>query len=151
MKKSSFTITSERINVRAYREGFTDPTCGAVVLFEGLVRNHHEGKDVTALSYEHHPIMAEPEGEKIIQEALQNFPISHAAVIHRVGDVPIGEEAVLSLAVSVHRAEAFAACQYLIDEVKHRVPIWKKETYTDGTTIYTEQCEGCSSRKHTHS
>jgi len=141
-----FTITDQRIETEKLRAEFADETCGAVVLFDGLVRNHHEGKAVQGLAYEHHPIMAEPEGQKIIEEAMQRFPITHAMAVHRVGDVPIGEAAVITMVASSHRAEAFAACQYLIDEIKHRVPIWKYETYVDGTSVYTEQCAGCSAR-----
>ena len=146
-----FTITDQVINTDALRAEFGDETCGAVVLFDGLVRNHHEGKAVFALAYEHHPIMAEPAGQKIMKEALEKFPVTHVMAVHRVGDVPIGEAAVITMAAASHRAEAFAACQYLIDEIKHRVPIWKFETYEDGSSAYTEQCAGCSARAgHMH-
>ncbi len=145
-----FTITEERIDYAKLRQEFADDTCGAVVAFEGLVRNHHEGKEVTALAYEHHPIMAHPEGEKILQEAMEKFPITQASAVHRVGDVPIGECVVVTMVASSHRAEAFEACQYLIDEIKHRVPIWKYETYADGTSVYTEQCAGCCAGAHKH-
>ena len=143
-----FSITEQKIDTSSLQKEFTDDSCGAVVVFEGLVRNHHEGKEVTALAYEHHPIMATPEGEKIVLEAKEKFPITHAVAVHRVGDVPIGEAAVVTLVSSSHRAEAFAACQYLIDEIKHRVPIWKYETYSDGSSVYTEQCSGCASAHH---
>lgn len=145
-----FTITDSRIDTPKLYAEFGDKTCGAVVLFDGLVRNHHMGKSVSALAYEHHPIMAEPEGQKILTEALKKFPITHALAVHRVGDVPIGEAAVITMVAASHRAEAFEACQYLIDEIKHRVPIWKHETYADGSSVYTEQCEGCSNRAHKH-
>jgi len=142
-----FQITSDRIDAEQLRKNIEDPTCGGVVVFDGLVRNHHNGKAVSKLSYEHHPVMAHPEGEKVIQECLEKFPITHAVAVHRVGDIPIGEAAVITMAASAHRAEAFAACQYLIDEIKTRVPIWKHETYEDGTSVYIEQCEGCCSKK----
>lgn len=145
-----FTITDSFIDLSALRTSFSDDSCGAVVVFDGLVRNHHEGKAVSALSYEHHPLMAEPEGKKIILEALEKFPITHALAVHRVGNVPIGEAAVVTIVAASHRAEAFLACQYLIDEIKHRVPIWKYETYEDGTALYTEQCAGCASRGVRH-
>ena len=145
-----FQITTSPIDTDALRRRAADDTCGAVVVFDGLVRNHHQGKAVSALAYEHHPIMAQPEGEKILQEVHDKFPITHAIAVHRVGDVPIGEPAVVTIASASHRAEAFAACQYLIDEIKHRVPIWKYETYTDGSSVYTEQCAGCSARAHQH-
>ena len=143
-----FTITSECIPTYQLQRDLNDDTCGAVVVFEGLVRNHHQGKSVTALAYEHHPIMAQPEGEKILKEVMEKFPITHAIAVHRIGDVPIGQAAVVTMVASSHRAEAFEACQYLIDEIKHRVPIWKYETYADGSSVYTEQCEGCSARHH---
>ena len=143
-----FKISTDYIDTNQLRTDFEDDTCGAVVVFDGLVRNHHLGKSVVALAYEHHPIMAQPEGEKILQEVMEKFPITHALAVHRVGDVPIGEAAVVTMVASSHRAEAFAACQYLIDEIKHRVPIWKHETYADGSSVYTVQCEGCSARHH---
>jgi len=144
-----FQITPEPIETEKIRREFGDHSCGAVVVFDGLVRNHHMGKEVSALAYEHHPIMAHPEGEKVLKEVYEKFPITHALAVHRVGDIPIGEAAVITMAASSHRADAFEACQYLIDEIKTRVPIWKYETYTNGSSLYIEQCAGCCAKKKT--
>lgn len=148
---SYFSIVSHPVDEGVLKRSFSDLSCGAVVTFDGRVRNHHAGKEVSALSYEHHPLMAIPEGSLIVEEALARFPITQAIAVHRVGDVPLGEIAVLTMVSSPHRAEAFQACQFLIDEIKHRVPIWKYETYSDGTSLYTEQCEGCAARSQVHS
>jgi len=139
-----FTITAEPINTEHHRKSFVDESCGALVSFEGIVRNHHEGKSVTSLSYEHHPVMAQPEGEKILTQSLKSFPIHSAMAIHRIGNVPIGEVAVIVLVASSHRREAFEACQHIIDEIKRKVPLWKFETYADGTSLYTDLCKGCA-------
>jgi len=122
-------------------------TCGGIVTFEGRVRNHHEGKEVTALEYSAHPVLAEKEGLAVLVEAQQKFPqITHVQAIHRTGPLALGDIAVLVIAASSHRAESFEACRWLIDEIKHRVPIWKLEHYPDDNSEWTG-CEGC---KHIH-
>ena len=105
---------------------------GAVVTFDGRVRDHNEGKTVQRLAYSAYAALALSEGETIIAEALAKFALSAAACCHRLGDLALGEAAVRVWAAAAHREEAFAGCRYIIDEVKARVPIWKKETYVDG-------------------
>jgi molybdopterin synthase catalytic subunit len=95
---------------------------------------------VRHLEYEAFQSLAEREGERIVAEAIEKFGIKRAACVHRVGDLAIGELAVWVGTSSAHRAEAFAACRYIIDAVKHRVPIWKKEHYIDGTSGWVN-CE----------
>ena len=138
-----FSIQSTALDLTALRVDFADPTCGAVVAFEGLVRNHHEGRDVTQLHYEAHPILADQEGKKILAETLEKFPITHALAVHRVGTLAIGEPAVITLTASSHREAAYEANRYLIDEIKSRVPIWKQETYASGEVEWTSPCPNC--------
>ena len=111
----------------------SDPRGGAVVVFEGRVRDHNAGKVVTRLEYEAYIALAEKEGLKIIQEALGAFDILAARCTHRVGVLQIGEVAVWVVVQAAHRQAAFQACQYIIEEVKRRVPIWKKEYGPDGS------------------
>jgi molybdopterin synthase catalytic subunit len=110
--------------------------CGAVAVFEGRVRNHHQGKAVTELVYESYGPMALKMMEEILQEAFEKWKVDKITAVHRTGPVPLGETAVWVGVASAHRAEAFEACRYLIDEIKMRVPIWKKETYGDGSQVW---------------
>ena len=125
----------------------TDAAAGAYVGFEGWIRNHNEGEDVLRLEYEVYEPLAVKEGEKIIAEAMDRFPILHAECVHREGLLEIGECAVWVGVTSAHRDEAFAACRYIIDEVKVRLPIWKKEYYADGNSGWVN-CERCAAHAH---
>ena len=107
---------------------------GASVVFEGTVRNNNEGREVKSLEYEAMESLASKEGNRIIEEALVKFPIDCAECIHRIGHLQIGDIAIRVVVTSGHRKEAFAACQYIVDEVKARVPIWKKEHYSSGSS-----------------
>lgn len=108
------------------------PEVGGVVTFTGRVRNHHNGREVTALEYSVYPELAQFEGERIVQEGLSRFGLIYAHAAHRVGPVPIGEVAVWVLAGGAHRQESFSACRWIIDEIKKTVPVWKHEWYGDG-------------------
>jgi len=112
----------------------TAPSAGARVVFEGTVRNLNENKKVERLEYEAMETLACNEGERIVFEALDKFPIISAECVHRVGMLEIGDVAIRVVVLASHRKEAFDACQYIVDEVKSRVPIWKKEHYADGAT-----------------
>ena len=133
----------------ALQAELTDPAAGACVTFEGWVRNENEGKEVHRLEYEGYEAMAVKEGAKITAEARDKFGILHATCVHRVGHLDIGEMAVWVGVTSGHRTEAFRACEYIIDEIKHRLPIWKKEYYTDGDSGWVN-CEACASHAHPH-
>src|SRR5579863_755023 len=124
-----FKLSQEPLGSSAGCSGFQD---GASVRFEGVVRDHNEGRKVVALEYEAFDELAETEGEKVLREAKDRFPISRAECVHRVGKLALGDVAVRVEVWSGHREEAFAACRYIIDEIKHRVPIWKKEFYEEG-------------------
>ena len=129
-----FTISSESLNRKALRASLQDVSSGAFVLFEGWVRDHNEGRPVLRLEYEVYEPLAVTEGNAILEEARQRFAISRVAAVHRQGLLELTEPAVLVGVSAAHRGAAFDACRYVIDEVKARVPIWKREHYADGTT-----------------
>jgi molybdopterin synthase catalytic subunit len=108
------------------------PDRGAITSFLGLVRDHHVGRGVTRLEYSAYAPMAEAECARIVSEAEVRWPV-RVALEHRIGALEIGDAAVVIAAAAAHRDEAFAACRFVIEEVKRRVPIWKKEFYADGT------------------
>lgn len=126
------------------RAALEDRRCGAFASFEGWVRDHNEGRAVRRLEYEAYERLGTAEGERIIAEAIERFGIARARCVHRVGTLELGDLAVWVGASAAHRDEAFAACRYIIDEVKHRLPIWKKEHYTDGDSGWVN-CERCAS------
>lgn len=107
-------------------------SAGACVTFEGWVRDNNAGRGVRRLDYQAYAPLAESEGQRIIAEAMRQFPIVDVHCVHRVGTLAIGELAVWVGVSAAHRDAAFAACRYVIDEVKKRVPIWKNEHYADG-------------------
>jgi adenylyltransferase/sulfurtransferase len=151
---SSFRFSHTPIDTAALREALANPESGGYTSFEGWVRNHNEGHKVRRLEYEAFEPLAVKEGERIVAEAIKRFGIERAACVHRVGDLGIGDMAVWVGASARHRDEAFRACRYIIDEVKHRVPIWKKEHYENGDSGWVN-CERCAApgdhETHDHS
>src|SRR5579863_2774769 len=146
---AAFRFSRTPIDVESLRKELADPACGGYTSFEGLVRNHNEGLSVRHLEYEAFEPLAVKEGERIVAEAIQRFGIEHAACVHRIGDLAIGEMVVWVGAAARHRDEAFVACRYIIDEVKHRVPIWKKEHYENGDSGWVN-CERCAAPTADH-
>ena len=142
-----FSISNEAIDVGAFRRDLHDPSCGALVLFEGLVRNHNEGRAVDRLEYEVYEPLAVSEGQRVLAEAAERFDIVASAGIHRHGLLSLEEPAVIVGVISHHRSAAFDACRYIIDEIKVRLPIWKKEYYSDGTTEWVN-CRQCAAHRH---
>lgn len=117
--------------------------CGAVVAFLGVVRDcDDEGRAVDGLSYEAYHEMAVPEMRAIAAEASARFGTARVALAHRVGTLAVGEASVAVAAAAPHRGVAFGACEYVIDELKRRVPIWKKERYRDGNARWRENADG---------
>jgi molybdopterin synthase catalytic subunit/uncharacterized membrane protein YfcA len=112
---------------------------GAIATFEGLVRNHNDGRSVLFLEYESYDALALKEGNAIVKQAFHRFDLIDAICVHRVGRLKVGEAAVWVGTAAAHRREAFEACQFIIDQVKHRVPIWKKEFYSDGETTWVRR------------
>jgi molybdopterin synthase catalytic subunit len=131
------------LDMPALRAELTDPSCGGFAAFEGWVRDHNEGQRVTRLEYEAFEPLAVREGERVIAEARERFGIHNALCVHRLGALELGEVAVWVGAAAAHRDEAFRACRYIIDEVKHRLPIWKKEHYASGDSGWVN-CERCA-------
>lgn len=146
---SRFRLQSTPITADPRAAGLTDPASGGYVSFEGWVRNHNEGREVLRLEYEAMSGLAEREGERIIAEACARYGVTHACCVHRVGELAIGDMAVWVGVSARHRDEAFRACRYIIDEVKHRVPIWKKEHYEHGDSGWVN-CERCAAHAHDH-
>ncbi|HEY8533370.1 MAG TPA: molybdenum cofactor biosynthesis protein MoaE [Micromonospora sp.] len=124
-------VTTEPLDLAAHEAAVADPRAGAVVSFQGVVRNHDRGRAVASLEYEAHPRAAAVLRE-VAMEIAADPAIYAVAVSHRVGPVAIGEAALVAAVSSAHRAEAFAACARLVDEVKARLPVWKRQVFTDG-------------------
>jgi len=143
----AFSFSHTALEPQRYRESLADRAAGGYASFEGWVRDHNEGRTVQRLEYEAFEALAIKEGERIVAEAVQRYGVTGAACVHRVGSLAIGDLAVWVGVSAAHRGEAFAACRYIIDEVKHRVPIWKKEHYTDGDSGWVN-CERCAAAPH---
>ena len=127
-----FAIADAPFDIAPWRARLLATEAGAYASFEGWVRDRNEGRAVDALTYEAYIALAEAEGERILAEACARFAIVDAACVHRVGRLALGELAVWVGVSAGHRDAAFAACRWIIDEVKARVPIWKHEQYADG-------------------
>jgi molybdopterin synthase catalytic subunit len=120
-------LTDSPIDPQALVRQVMRKSDGAYVLFEGVVRNHHQGKSVESIFYDAYRPMAEKEIAKIVTAVEGEFPAVAVAVIHRLGLLQVGDASIAIVCASPHRGEAFAACRALIDRIKETVPIWKKE------------------------
>lgn len=125
-------IKNTPLSVDECRKWLVDDTVGGEVLFVGKVRNHTQDKEVIRLDFEAYAPMAIKEMRKIAEQAMAKWPISQVIIHHRVGQLDVGEIAVIIGIAAAHRKEAFAACEYAIDTLKESVPIWKKEIFADG-------------------
>ena len=123
------------------------PAHGGVASFLGQVRDHHDGRTVSRLEYSAYGPMAEEECARIVAEAEARWPV-RIALEHRVGTLEIGDVAVAVAAAGAHRDEAFAACRFVIEEAKRRVPIWKKEFYLDGAVQWVDPTRAASEVTH---
>ncbi|HEX9754927.1 MAG TPA: molybdenum cofactor biosynthesis protein MoaE [Gemmatimonadales bacterium] len=130
-------LTADPVRIEDLIAAVSGPEHGGIALFLGTVRDHDGGRDVTRLEYSAYGEMAEAECERIVREATARWA-ARVAVSHRIGTLAIGEIAVAVAAAAAHRAEAFDACRYVIEELKRRVPIWKLETYADGTEAWVD-------------
>jgi molybdopterin synthase catalytic subunit len=139
---SDFLISETAIDIAPLRARLAIARAGAVATFEGLVRDHNEGRAVRALGYQAYGALALREGERILAEARRQFALEHALCVHRTGELAIGDVAVWVGVSAAHRDAAFAACRYIIDEAKRRVPIWKKEFYADGESEWLHRAAG---------
>jgi molybdopterin synthase catalytic subunit len=118
-----------------------DPGCGAVSTFVGTTRDNFQGKKVTKLSYEGYVPMAEKELRKICDDATEKYSVSKIAAVHILGDCPVGKASVILACSSPHRRDALRCCEYLIDELKARVPVWKREVYEGDSSVWKENVE----------
>ena len=125
-------LTRTRIDVTPLLAAAARPECGAVNLFLGTTRDHHEGRHVLRLEYEAYERMALGALDALERSACERFALAHCAVVHRLGEVPVGEASVAVVMSSPHRAAAFDAARWLMDELKRTVPIWKKEYFAGG-------------------
>ncbi len=137
-----FFVTDKKIDIDSLKGNLKNTQAGALVIFEGLVRDNNEGFKVESLEYEIFKELAQKEGEIVIKEALDRFNIIDAVCVHREGHLQITEDAVWIGVTSKHRSDAFKACSYIIDEIKLRLPIWKKEYYVDKLAEWVD-CKGC--------
>ena len=125
-------ISSDKIDIQRVIEATTSEKAGAIDVFIGTVRNNSLSKNVVKLEYETYDAMAIKKMEELVLEAKTLWPVEKAAIVHRKGKLEIGDIAVVIAVSTPHRAESFAACQWIIDNLKKVVPIWKKEFYDDG-------------------
>ena len=125
-------LTRCRIDAEKLVATAKHPEDGAVVVFDGIVRNHTRGRRTLHLDYEAYEEMAEKQMAALAREACQRFGVRHVTLVHRLGCLEIGETSVLIVVASAHRSHAYEASRWLIDTLKQQVPIWKKETFADG-------------------
>ena len=125
-------LTDQPIDANALVDSVMRDSDGAYVLFEGVVRDHHEGKSVESIFYDAYRPMAEKEIDIIVRDVQSQFPDVALAVLHRLGHLVVGDASIAIVAASPHRAEAFEACRMTIDRIKEAVPIWKKERGPNG-------------------
>ena len=137
-------ISSDSLDPAALLSRAHHPKAGAVVLFSGEVRNNNAGKAVAYLEYEAHVSMASKMISSILLEAKAKWSLNIALAQHRIGKVEVGDTAVVVITSSAHRKEAYAANRFIIDKIKHEVPIWKCEYFVDGTKEWGGRC-GCES------
>lgn len=133
MTQASFQLTENTVDMATLSAELRDPSSGAVVTFDGRVRDHNDGHRVSGLEYQAYPALALATGKRILEEEITRHRLLRAIAVHRTGPIAIGECAVWVGVASEHRAAAFAAAQSIMERLKYELPIWKKETYLDGT------------------
>jgi molybdopterin synthase catalytic subunit len=132
----SFRLSPDPIDPSALQAALRDPRAGACANFEGWVRVRNEGREVRTLDYEAYGPLAEKEGARILAEARDRFGLVAAACVHRIGALAPGDLAIWVGVTAEHRGAAFEACRLIVDQVKARVPIWKREGYADGGAVW---------------
>jgi molybdopterin synthase catalytic subunit len=133
-------LSTDPLDLDALLAASSDDRAGALVVFGGTVRNHHEGRAVTQLTYSAYAPLAEKLIAAIERETVARFQVLHCRVVHRTGALGIGDAAIYAVVRAAHRREAFAAAQYAVDRVKHEVPVWKEEFYADGSSAFVQGC-----------
>ncbi|MFA7329985.1 MAG: molybdenum cofactor biosynthesis protein MoaE [Candidatus Delongbacteria bacterium] len=140
---SAFSLSDTPLAPEALARDLCHDGAGALVVFEGRVRDENEGRAVLRLDYEAYEVLCLKEGGRILDEARTRFGLLGACGVHRTGSLELGECAIWVGALAAHRGAAFDACRWIIDELKQRLPIWKREHYRDGTTGWV-RCEACA-------
>ena len=138
------SIVRDEIDLEGLRRRKQDPQAGAVLIFYGDVRNHSQKHDVSFLEYEAHERMALKQITKIIEQAQQKWELHKVEVIHRLGKLAVTDCSIAIAVSTSHRNEAYEASRYIIDTIKHSVPIWKKEHFVNGESNWSEGCEASS-------
>lgn len=133
-----FELTDFAIEPASLRSTLSSPSAGAFCSYEGWVRDSNVGKDVSELHYSSYPELAESMAGEIMEEAAERFDLIDVMLVHRIGALKVGEIAVWIGVTAAHRGDTFLACRYIIDNVKYRLPIWKKEIYVDGSSEWVE-------------
>jgi molybdopterin synthase catalytic subunit len=144
----AFELSTAPLDAAQLAAPLEDIRAGACVQFEGRVRDHNEGRSVLRLDYEAFDALALAEGERILAEARARFAIIAARCVHRTGPLALGDVAIWIGVTAAHRAAAFEACRFILDEVKARVPIWKKEHYAEGDSGWIN-CAAPAAIQHT--
>lgn len=139
-------VTTDEISLEDALARVKSPDHGAIDLFVGVVRNNHNGKEVSGMTYDAHEKLAEKSFIGICREAVGLWPETRHAVLHYKGELPVGGTSIVIAVSSPHRAESFEACRYIIEEIKMRAPIWKREHYPEGKS---EWLPGHSLRQET--
>ena len=129
-------LTRERIDLSRLLVRVSEPGLGGTAIFMGSVRRGSEDGPVRAIEYSAYDEMADAELDRIISEAVARWPATRVEVEHRLGEIPAGEASIAVVAASPHRGDAFAACRHVIEEIKLRLPIWKKEIFEDGSATW---------------
>ena len=145
-----FSLSAEKIDGNKLREQLANSGAGALLVFEGTVRNHNEGKKVLSLAYEAYDELANSEGTSIVEAAETRYELIGAICVHRTGQLQIGDTAVWIGVAAAHREEAYRASRYIIDKIKETLPIWKKEEYQDGDSTWVRCNEACSHEQRPH-
>jgi molybdopterin synthase catalytic subunit len=134
-------IVETPLDARALEARVAHPSCGAVLSFVGLVRDHHAGRAVTGLDYQAYPAMCQKVAQQIGAEIADRWPSARVTVAHRVGSLAIGEASIVIATAAPHRVEAYEASRYCIDRIKAILPVWKREHYIDGEAQWVSNPE----------
>ena len=131
-------ITDQPLDLERLLEETRNPTCGALVVFEGTVRNRHQGQKVARMHYTAYRPLAERVLGELEEHIKRHFGVAECRIVHRVGDMGIGEGSVMIVVRAEHREEAFTAAKYAIDTLKVQVPVWKNDIYPDGSSAFQD-------------
>lgn len=138
MEKNWVEIQHDQLDVGRVFAFLQTPRAGGIDIFVGTTRQWTDGQETARLFYECYEAMARKEMQRLAEEARRRWPVERVCLIHRLGEVPLAEASVIVGVATPHRADAFAACRFLIDALKTDVPIWKREHFADGSTVWVE-------------